>query len=184
MFSTLKKVHLTGMSPHYPNSWDYCIRPQWQFSHLKDKYSLSPIGNHRLTYTGHSFPLCQSVWASQLLMSYVPEYSKGFQLKQPAASASPKEMTRWCYQCDHNTKRAQPLHPVHLSMSELFYVGWRRTLFWSAHSFFLCLHRVCQSAFWKDFFFLLGHFISLSSKFRAHLTLVIVLTVVQFQVKW
>ena len=51
--------------------------------------------------------------------------------------------------------------------------------------FLLCVVNVCQSAFGKNFFFffILGYFIFLSSKFQTHVTLALVPTVVQFQVK-
>lgn len=53
-------------------------------------------------YVNLGWPI--AIW--QLLVSYVSEYSKGLQLKQPAVSSSPKEVMGWCYQCYYNPKRA------------------------------------------------------------------------------
>ena len=64
---------------------------------MRDKPSLSPIGRHILTFTVCFLPLCQSAWVGQysltVLVSYVPEYLKGFQLRQPAVSTALHRMT-------------------------------------------------------------------------------------------
>lgn len=152
-----------GMISHDLNSWDCCIRSQWHFSHLGDEYSLSAIGNLRLTLHWTFFPFTPifmgqpaAIWL--LLMSNMPECSKGFQLKQPVC------------RLPHTVPTCAP-------MRVFFYVV---DPFWLACSFFCCVNNVCLS-FERIFFYVSAFHIlfQVADTPRSGS-----LTVVQFRVKW
>lgn len=98
-------------------------------------------------------PICMGwpITGWQLLVSYVPECLKGFQLRQAAISTSLKMHDRADVTNVTNAKRALAQNPGPVSTCAPRNVSSQcmenRSMLISA--FFCC---VCQSAFWMDFF--------------------------------
>ena len=83
-------------------------------------------------------------YSLMVLVSYVPEYLKGFQLRQPAVSTSPHGMTRLMLPIAAVTLKGPWPSTLILFLPVLFWVCffhiiWRTSLFRSARSFFCVL---------------------------------------------